>query len=304
MVIVGVRSSPLPTVLMNLSKKTLEKLRELINEETEYRSGPKLVQFFNKLGFSDSYGQGFPSRWMYTDSRLEQINGTANLDKCIKEVFSPINYIGRIPDLDLLIQGFNQFLTFDKWKLVRKEAEITFQRLEKVEIITEADKVTENDFLLREFNNVNVQGLGLEGSVTDVLQFRIKEIEKCFSSESPLAVILLAGSTLEGILLGLAIQYPRSFNTAKSSPKDGAGKVKQFHEWNLAGFIDAAKDLGLIQYDTYKFSHSLRDFRNYIHPFEQMSSGFSPRTHTAKICLQVLKAAIYEINENIGKCQL
>jgi len=288
---------------MILSKKALEKLRDLINEETEYRSGPKLVQFFNKLGFNDSYGQGFPSRWVYTDSRLEQINGTPNLDKCIKEVFSPINFVGRIQELDLFIQGFNQFLAFDKWKLVRKEADISFQRLEKVEIATEIEKDTENEFLMREFSNVNVQGLGLEGAVTDVLQFRIKEIEKCFSSESPLAVILLAGSTLEGILLGLATKHPKTFNTAKSSPKDGAGKVKPFYEWNLAGFIDVAKDLGLIQHDTHKFSHSLRDFRNYIHPFEQMSSGFSPRVHTAKICLQVLKAAIYEINENIGKYQ-
>ncbi|HEY8159134.1 MAG TPA: hypothetical protein VIF10_10580 [Methylobacter sp.] len=288
---------------MILSKKALEKLRDLINEETEYRSGPKLVQFFNKIGFTDSYGQGFPSRWLYTDSRLEQINGTPNLDKCIKEVFAPINFVGRIYGLDQCIQDFNQFLAFDKWKLVRKEADILLQRLEKVEIATEIEKDTENEFLMREFSNVNVQGLGLEGAVTDVLQFRIKEIEKCFSSESPLAVILLAGSTLEGIFLGLATKHPKTFNTARSSPKDGAGKVKPFHEWNLAGFIDVAKDLGLIQHDTHKFSHSLREFRNYIHPFEQMSSGFSPRVHTAKICLQVLKSAIYEVNENIGKYQ-
>lgn len=288
---------------MILNKKTLEKLRDLINEETEYRTGQKLVKFFNKLGFNDAYRQGFPSRWAYTDSRLEQINGTPNLDKCIKEVFSPINFVGRIHELDLCIQGFNQFLAFDKWKLVRKEADISFQRLEKVEIATEIEKDTENEFLMREFSNVNVQGLGLEGAVTDVLQFRIKEIEKCFSSESPLAVILLAGSTLEGILLGVATKYPKIFNQAKSSPKDGDGKPKKFHEWNLAGFIDVARELGLIQDDTHKFSHSLRGFRNYIHPFEQMSSGFSPRIHTAKICLQVLNAAIYEINENIGKYQ-
>jgi hypothetical protein len=40
---------------MNLQSKTLEKLRTLINEETEYRSGPKLVDFFNDLGFRDAY---------------------------------------------------------------------------------------------------------------------------------------------------------------------------------------------------------------------------------------------------------
>lgn len=133
-----------------------------------------------------------------------------------------------------------------------------------------------------------------------MLQYRIKEIEKCFSSGSPLAVILLAGSALEGILLGLAIRHTRQFNSAKSSPKYSSSKVKPFHEWSLSGFIDVAKELGLIQQDTHKFSHSLRDFRNYIHPFEQMSSGFSPREHTAKICLQVLRAAIHEIGDNLS----
>lgn len=287
---------------MILSKRTLEKLRELINEETEYRSGPKLVEFFNRHGFNDSYGQGFPSRWMFTDDKLGQINGTPDIDKCIKNVLFPINFIGRFQELDEHIRDFNQYLTFDKWKIVRNQADISFQKLEKVEIDDSIQgKESENEFLSREFSDVNVTRLGLEGAVADVLQHRIKEIEKCFSGEAPLAVILLAGSTLEGVFLGLAINHPRQFNSAKSSPKDNNGKVKQFHDWNLSGFIDVARELGLIQHDTQKFSHSLRDFRNYIHPFEQISSGFNPREHTAKICLQVLRAAIYEISENIER---
>ncbi|MBW2054689.1 MAG: hypothetical protein JRI29_03150 [Deltaproteobacteria bacterium] len=286
---------------MILNKKTLEKLRHLINEETEYRSGPKLVQFFNDLGFNDSYGHAFPSRWLYTDQKLDEINGAPELEKCIKNVFAPVNFLGRYQELDSYIKDFNQLLAFDGWKIVRNGSDITFQKMDKVEIDSDSSEAAENEFLNREFTNVNLQGLGLESVVSDVLQYRIKEIEKCFSSNSPLAVILLAGSTLEGIFLGLAIKYPRQFNTAKSSPKDSNGKVRQFHEWNLSGFIDVATDIGLIQHDTQKFSHSLRDFRNYIHPFEQMSSGFNPREHTAKICLQVLKAAISEINENLSK---
>jgi len=287
---------------MILTKRTLEKLRELINEETEYRSGPKLVDFFNELGFNDSYGQGFPSRWVFTDERLARLNGTPELDKCIRNVLAPVNFVGNFQKLDDHIAGFNQYLTFDKWKIVRDQSDIKFQKLNKV-VIDEPIKgqASEDDFLNREFANVDLTKLGLEGAVQDVLQHRIKEIEKCFSSKAPLAVILLAGSTLEGIFLGLAISHPRKFNSSNASPKDGSGKVKQFHEWTLSGFIDVAKELGLIQYDTQKCSHSLRDFRNYIHPFEQMSSGFSPREHTAKICLQVLKAAIYEISENIQK---
>jgi hypothetical protein len=288
---------------MILSKRTLQKLRDLINEETEYRSGPKIIQFFNEFGFNDEYGQGFPSRWMFTDQKLEQINGTPNLDECIRKVLAPVNFIGHFQDLDQHINEFNQYLAFDKWKIVRDQAELKFQKLAKIEINEEHHNGNdENEFLNREFSDVNVSRLNLEGAISEVLEHRIDEIEKCFTGHSPLAVILLAGSTLEGILLGLATQYPKKFNTVNCSPKDGqTGKVKMFQYWTLSNLIDAAKEMGLIQYDTHKFSHSLRDFRNYIHPYEQMASGFQPREHTAKICLQVLKAAITELSENIKK---
>lgn len=289
---------------MIISSKTSEKLRNLINEGTEYRSGPNLVKFFNGLGFDHSYGQGFPSRWKYTDDCLEKMNGTPKLDVCIKEVFNPVNFIGRIDELDRFIFDFNQYLAFDKWQVVRKEAEINFKKLHKVELkesSVKSSSLSESDFLSREFRDFTISDLGLDLNVTDVLNKRVDEIEKTFSSAAYLSTILIAGSTLEGVFLGLASSYPRAFNTVKSSPKNRDGKVQPFHDWNLAAFIDVAKDLELIQLDTYKFSHILRDFRNYIHPYQQMSSGFTPREHTAKICLQVLKATITEIKLNIIK---
>ncbi|MDD2889340.1 MAG: hypothetical protein PHE49_01700 [bacterium] len=60
--------------------------------------------------------------------------------------------------------------------------------------------------------------------------------------------------------------------------------------------IDVAHSLDLIDEDVKKFSHTLRDFRNYIHPHLQMSSSFNPNEHTAKICWQVLQASIYQLS--------
>lgn len=286
---------------MILSPKTLEKLRVLINEQTKYRSGPELVDFFNRLGFHDSYGPGFPSRWMYTNERLVKLNGTPELDKCIKAVLTPANFIDHARELDTHIAEFNKFLAFDKWRLVRNKAELSFQKLDEIEFDEGSPSVgTEDEFLKIEFSDIPVVELGLEGTVSDVLECRIKEIEKCYMADAPLATILLAGSTLEGILLGVATKHPKQFNTANASPKDKNGKVKPFQEWPLSSFINVARELGLIQVDTHKFSHALRDFRNYIHPYEQMASGFAPRRQTAKICLQVLKAAIHEIHENMN----
>ena len=72
--------------------------------------------------------------------------------------------------------------------------------------------------------------------------------------------------------------------------------MKRFPDWKLAELIDVACELGYLRLDVKKFSHTLRDFRNYIHPYEQMSSGFSPDKHTAEICLQVLRAAIASLS--------
>ena len=283
---------------MILGTKTLEKLRILINEETEYRSGPKIIQFFNELGFSDSYGQGFPSRWMYTDERLAAINDTPNIDKCIKNLFSPVSFIETPEKLDLHISEFNKYLAFDKWKVVRNHADISFQKLDKVEFTTPKKTNDEEGFLNQEFKDLKLSNLQLDSTITSVLEYRVKEIENCFSANAPLSVILMAGSTLEGILLGVATSNPRIFNCANSAPKNREQKVRPFQEWSLANFIDVSKEINLLHHDVHKFSHALRDFRNYIHPFEQMSTGFNPTMHTAKICLQVLKVAIHQINEN------
>lgn len=284
---------------MELSQKTLEKLRILINEETEYRSGPKLVSFFNDLGFNDKYGQGFPSRWVYTDEKLLKLNGTADLDKCIKKLFAPVNYIGRFGELDNFIKDFNQFLAFDKWQVVRNDAEINFKRADKIKIEqTEAlPEINEVDFLKHEFNEVNIDAIRLDGTITNILNLRFEEIKKCLNYDAPLSVIFLCGSTLEGILLGVALKKPEEFNSATSAPRDKQGKVKKLHEWTLSNLINTAYEIKLIKEDVKKFSHSLRDFRNYIHPFEQLSSGFNPDKHTAKISWQVLKTAIFQLSK-------
>lgn len=155
---------------------------------------------------------------------------------------------------------------------------------------------TEEEFISKEFGAVSLDKLSLDSVVTDTLNQRLEEIKKCLNAKAALAVIFLCGSTLEGILLGIASSRPKEFNQAFVSPKDQTGKVKQFYEWTLSDFINVARELNLVGEDVKKFSHALREFRNYIHPYEQVSAKFNPDEHTAKICWQVLQAAITQLS--------
>jgi hypothetical protein len=154
---------------------------------------------------------------------------------------------------------------------------------------------TADDFLKHEFTIPNVHKLPIEAQVIPVIESRLAEALIALSAGAHLSVIFLCGSVLEAVLLGAAQKEPARFNRASASPKANNGSVKQFHEWSLAQFIDVACEVDLLKPDVKKFSHGLRDFRNYIHPYEQMQSGFTPDEHTAKLCFQVLKAALASV---------
>ena len=154
---------------------------------------------------------------------------------------------------------------------------------------------TANDFLNSEFAIPNVQKLPIEAQVIRVIESRLAEARRALGAGAHLSVIFLCGSVLEAVLLGAAQKEPARFNRATASPKGKDGIVRQFPEWSLAQFIDVACELDLLKPDVKKFSHGLRDFRNYIHPYEQMVSGFTPDEHTAKLCFQVLKAALASV---------
>jgi len=163
--------------------------------------------------------------------------------------------------------------------------------------VSSSKEMTEDEFIQKTFKNVSISKINLDAGIIGVLDQRLSEIKKCLTANAPLAVIFLCGSTLEGILLGVASNNSKDFNIANSSPKDkNSGKVLPFKRWTLANFIDVAAELRLVGDDVKKFSHALRDFRNYIHPHQQMVTNFDPDKHTAEICWTVLQAAISQLS--------
>lgn len=181
-----------------------------------------------------------------------------------------------------------------KLEVCKRIAERLVGRRQKCEILSE------KEFLKEEYPDVRFERLALEGGFVPVMEYRWREAKSCMDAGAHLSVVLLLGSMLEGILLGAAQADPKTFNQSPAAPKDESDKVLPHWKWKLSDLIDTAYSIGALKLDVKKFSHALRDFRNYIHPYEQKASGFSPDQDTARICLQVFRAAVNQLSLSKG----
>lgn len=151
-------------------------------------------------------------------------------------------------------------------------------------------------FLARDFGDVDLTALPRELSSQDVVQSRLDEIDRCLEARAPLAVVFLAGSTLEGLLMQVALAQAQTYADCPSAPKV-KGRTKELSEWTLDELITVSRILNVLGEDVSRHAGQVRHFRNYIHPRQQMKEGFEPRMETARIAQQVLRAALADLKE-------
>lgn len=287
-----------------LDPATLDSLADFIcGDDKErfpvYRSSSFLTRFFKGVGI-DAEHDGSTRKWWVLD-QLSQLSAS-DQEKVVLGLVSPLMYKGVQEDLKkavqsmkniLLMEGFGIAFDGPRPHIVESDAPETDYN-DLADSPEPADD--ESEFLGKQFpDQVMIADLGLDDTVTLVLQSRVDEAQACPREKAPLATIFLLGSTLEGILLGVALRSRPDFMRAPSAPKLKGGVVKEIHDWKLVELIDVACQLKLLSLDVKKFSHELRDFRNYIHPYRQMSADFNPDQHTVDICWQVFRAAFSQL---------
>lgn len=150
------------------------------------------------------------------------------------------------------------------------------------------------DFLAKDFGQIDLAMLSRSLTSQSVVEARLREIDACQEAKAPLAVVFLVGSTLEGLLMELATANSAEFVAAASAPKVRGG-VKPLNQWRLADLIAVSHALGILSTDVFKFADHVRNFRNYIHPRQQLAEGFEPRIETAQIAQQVLHVALADL---------
>lgn len=132
---------------MKISGQTINCLKDILTGDskiTDYKSGPELVEFFNSIGFNDKYMQGFPSRWLYTKNKLEEINNTKKLKDLLETFFNPINFINKGVSLKKALNILNQYMEYDGYEILIKNKKCIINKKEE-SLISARNKI-DRDF--------------------------------------------------------------------------------------------------------------------------------------------------------------
>ena len=192
-----------------------------------------------------------------------------------------------------LTEDLGQVQLTDRSDTDRRLAEDVIEQLRP--LLKDPDGVTgEEAAFLARVVELDLAQVPVELDFQAVIGDRLKEVEVCFDNGAYLAVVLLCGSTLEGLLYEVAKSHPADYNRALAAPTHD-GKVRPFPKWTLSDLLNCSRELGLLGEDVAKFGHAVREFRNYVHPQQQVSENFRPRRVTAQVARQVLRAAIDDL---------
>ena len=186
-------------------------------------------------------------------------------------------------DIDMMEEYADKILSAIQQPLEKKDIKLSSEKASGLSVSIRTEDLRS---LLKEFNS----------DLVAVILSRFSEIEKAIENNMPLAAIFLIGSTLEGVLSAVAQKYHSIFLMAKVAPKK-SDKIIPLTSWTLGSLIDAGCEVGVIDKSAKSFSIAVRDFRNYVHPNEQVKQSFSPTIDAAKMSYGVLGVAIKQIGE-------
>lgn len=117
-----------------------------------------------------------------------------------------------------------------------------------------------------------------DAKLRDLLVDYYSEAKRSFAAEAQLGVLTACGAVLEGLLTWRLSQDPNAL-TAKGAPKKN-GQSPPVEEWGLASLVAVAKELGAIGETSQSACWAVKEFRNFIHPYNTLRKGSARPTRS------------------------
>lgn len=192
----------------------------------------------------------------------------------------------------MLLKSSDKNVTRNKYLLTIKTtiSQLIKLRLEHIVSYSQLSKTSE---IVPNFST-----LVKDNKMQTIISNRWNECKKCIEADAPLAATVMMGGILETILLAKinSLTDKTAIFKAKSAPIDKkTSKVHPLQEWTLRNYIDVAHELNWISQSTKDVGEVLRDYRNYIHPYKELSHGIKLTKPDSELFWNITKSIISQL---------
>lgn len=130
-----------------------------------------------------------------------------------------------------------------------------------------------------------------DDQIRKILERDYQEVQRNIISTNWKSAIILSGGSIEAILLDLLLKNEAAAKSSQKAPSE-----PNLNKWDLNELIEVGVDSKLVGAEVAKLSHSVREYRNLIHPGVEIRSGLKVEPEEAKIAVQVLNILIRELS--------
>lgn len=264
-----------------LDPRTVDRLAELIcdRDGPHERSVRQLSQFLSNAGWTVDYAGGGREPWLA--ETIRQHNDDAQMiESLLRRMIDPREYDEGLQAAQQVLSHLNPLLVADGIQLdLDGHRPVLRGANDGPDLSHVADRLAGPEL------RTLVRELVSNAAMAEILIQRLDEVEACRGSGAYLMAVVGTGSFIEGLLHDALWRRDSEFRT-RINP-------------SLAELLQRAKAKGWIDKDAYQFSELVRDYRNFVHPREQLDLAFSPDNDTVLMCWQPVLAIMNDLDARL-----
>lgn len=263
-----------------LDLRTIDRLAELVCDlgGPYQRSVRQLTRLLEAAGWDVEYDGSARMPWLVEEIRHRNDDPEA-IDALLRRVIDPREYDEGMPAASAFVEPLNTLLIADGLEVGHSGHRPFVRRLDDPSDTAVLDQVAAQ--LASPELRATVRSLVNNPAMADILNARLDEVEACRNAGAYLLAVIGTGSFIEGLLHDVLVLRDPDTRKQKNT--------------TLYSLLERAHARGWIQHDALRFGGVVREYRNLVHPREQLENGVAPDGDTVLMCWQPVLAVINDL---------
>jgi hypothetical protein len=262
-----------------LDDNTLDELARVIcgDDDLYYRQGWELPEFLKRAGWDDvpRYDGEYRRDWIL--ARLqERRQDPQRIQQAIMRLGDAREYFADPTLLAPVVAAVNAFLVHEGYRLECPAGRPRLIACDPAMSYPGSQAPVELRAAMSDIVN--------DTKMATLLQHRLDEAAVCYANGAHVSAIIMLGSLLEGVLLAVTLQ--RDATLLGTTNPDFVSLDNLIKICHREGWLDA---------DVERFSHTLRKYRNFVHPRAEYREAHTPDRDTLAICWPIVHAALNDL---------